>query len=368
MVMKLIANYAVWQGQQFNYMEKQISYNEKTIVRVIACGFCGSDKHTLEELNVPGASLGHEILAEVVHLGNNHKVVGGEKLSIGDRVILIPGKNCGECCHCLTHTGQANLCQHRTAHGWGLFSPNNFFAAGGFSTHIELMDDAWLVRVPESISNDVAVLAEPLAIAIRAVDRALSGTRADRDLGAVVAARAAIIGVGPIGYLIAYVLNTLGVDVVGFDISSWRCDFFSEHLGMPSVHMPIEDADKVDQYIAKYSPIQEFDLVFECGGTTSAFVASLIAVRKAGRVIELGNYIQHDLAEIDPSWICRKELDLIGFVLANPYTYKKVFDLLKRNSLEPLKMITNKINLSEIGKILAIDHPHEMKVIVQNDL
>lgn len=366
--MKLLSHYAIWQNRQFIFKEKLIPLNNKTVVKVIACGFCGTDKHTLEELDIPGLSLGHEILGEVVHLGNNHKVVAGDKLSVGDRVILIPGKNCGECCHCLTHTGKANLCQHRTAHGWGVFSTDTFFSAGGFSTHIELMDNAWLARVPENISNDIAVLAEPLAIAIRAVDRVLSGTRADRDLGAVVGARAGVIGLGPIGYLVSYVLSTLGADIVGFDVSSWRSNFFSERLGVPSVHISIEDAKKIDEYIEKHSPVKEFDMVFECGGTISAFISSLIAVRKAGRVIELGNYVQHDLAEIDPSWICRKELDLIGFVLANPYTYKKVFDLLGRHSLTSLEIITKRIKLSEIDKILTIDHPHEMKVIIENDL
>ncbi len=366
--MKVLSKHAIWDGSRFNHLEKEMLFKDRTIVKVISCGFCGTDKHTLEELNVPGVSLGHEILAEVVHLGSNHKVVGGEKLVVGDRVILIPGKNCGECYHCLTHTGHGNLCQHRTAHGWGYYSKDDFFPAGGFSTHVELMDDAWLVRVPDEIPNDIAVLAEPLAIAIRAVDRAISGIRPDRDLGAVVAGRAAVIGTGSIGYLVAYTLLSLGFDVVGFDISPWRCEFFKENLKLPCIHVPVEDSNKVDQYIIKQSPVQDFDVVFECGGTTSAFIASLIAVRKAGRVIELGNYIQHETAEIDPSWICRKELELIGFVLANPFTYVKVFDLLKRNSLDPLKMVTSRVGLSEVGKILEIDHPHQMKVIVENDL
>jgi len=366
--MDIVAHHALWNGTTFEIKQKNITCNDKTVVKVISCGFCGTDKHTIEELNTPGISLGHEILAEIVHLGSNHHVVGGEKVAVGDRVILIPGKNCGECAHCLSHTGYENLCQHRTAHGWGLFSEDNFFAAGGFSSYIEVMDDAWLVRVPSDISNDIAVLAEPLAIAVRAVERSLSGTRPDRDLGAVVAARAAVVGLGPIGYLVAYVLRSLGADVVGFDISSWRCQYFNDTLAFPAIHLPnIEASSKIEEYITKQSDTQDFDLVFECGGTTSAFVASLLAVRKAGRVIELGNYIQSDLAEIDPSWICRKELDVLGFVLANPFTYIKLFKLLALNNTEPLEIVTQKIPLSRIDELKAVDHRHNMKVIVEND-
>lgn len=366
--MNILSNYVLWQDQQFVPVTKTIEYGEKTVVRVISCGFCGTDSHTLKEADADGSSLGHEILAEIVHLGSNHRVVGGGQVSVGDRVILIPGKHCGECPHCTTHTAQGNLCQHRTAHGHGFYSADDFFVAGGFSSYIELMDDAWLFLVPEELPDDIAVLAEPLAICVRAVDRAISGIRPDRDLGAVVAGRAAVIGLGPIGYLITYVLQSLGFDVVGFEASPWRCDFAERNLGITAIHLPVEDAAQINQYISDRSPIQDFDVVFECGGTTSAFLAALIAVRKGGRIIELGNYIQHDTAEIDPSWICRKELELIGFNLANPFTYTKVFDLLKRNPLEPLGSMTHPIQLSELNQVLELDHHNAMKVIVRNDL
>ena len=363
----VISKYAIWESNEFTLKEKLIQFNERTVVKIIACGFCGTDKHSLQELAISGISLGHEILAEIVYLGSQHKVVGGQELEIGDRVIVIPGKNCGCCTHCLSHTGQSNLCQHRTAHGWGYFSHENFFAAGGFSTHIELMDDVWLAPVPKNISNDIAVLAEPLAIAVRAVDRAISGTRADRDLGSVVAMRAAVVGLGPIGYLIAYVLQSMGADVIGFDASEWRCKYLTDNLGFHAIHLPLAQAEDIGMHIENNSSIKDFDTVFECGGTTSAFVASLLAARKAGKVIVLGNYIQSADAEIDPAWICRKELDVIGFVLANPFTYKKVFNLLATYPLTGLDIVTNKIKLSELEKLLPLNHHQEMKVIIEND-
>ena len=365
--MSIVAKHAIWNGKNFEYKHKPILFSDNTVVKVLSCGFCGTDKHTLEELDVPGLSMGHEILAEIVYLGKSHNVVNGEEIKVGDRVILIPGKNCGECHHCLSHTGQGNLCQHRTAHGWGFYSENKFFAAGGLSTHIEVMKDAWLVRVPNEIPNDIAVLAEPLAIAVRAVDRALSGTRPDRDLGAIVAARAAVIGLGPIGYLVAYVLKSLGADVVGFDVEKSRCDFLKTTLGFPAITVDKAQPNSIVQSIEKTSPVKDFDLVFECGGTTSAFVASLLAVRKAGRVIELGNYIQEELAEIDPSWICRKELDVLGFVLANPFTYIKVFKLLALNPVDALSIVTKKLPLSQADDFLTLNHQQQMKVVVEND-
>ena len=360
--MNVLGKYAIWQEDKFIFIEKPISFNKRTVVKVISCGLCGTDKRTLEELNIPGMSLGHEILAEIIYVGSNYKVIGGQNISVGDRVIIIPGENCGKCQYC----GQDNLCQHRITHGWGIFSQNDFFAAGGFSSYIELMDNAWMMLVPNDIPDDVAVLAEPLGIAIRSVDYSMSMIRPEQNLA--VSARVGVIGCGSIGYLIAYVLDSLGAHVVGFDSSPEKCDFFSKNLGFQSIHIPIEDANKIDQYISKKSLIQDFDLVFECGGTTSAFIASLIAVKKSGRVIELGNYVQNRDAEIDPSWICSKELDILGFIVSSPFAYKKVFQFLRRNSLKPLKFMISKIGLSDLNKIFKLDYSQQMKVIIQNDL
>ncbi|MDR0270826.1 zinc-binding dehydrogenase [Paenibacillus sp.] len=366
--MNMLSKHLIWKDTGFVVQEKEIQTRKRTVVKVISCGWCGTDTHNLNESNISNLSLGHETLAEIVHLGENHNVVGGSKLAVGDRVILIPGKSCGVCEHCTTHSAQGNLCDHRTAHGHSYFAQNEFFAAGGFSSNIELMDDVWLAKVPDSIPNEIAVLAEPLAVCIRAVDRAISGTRPDRDLGAVVAGRAAVIGLGPIGYLTSYVLLTMGFDVVGFEQSPWRCEFAEKELGIKAITLPINDHNKINEYNLKNSSTTDFDVVFECGGTVSAFVASLLVVRKGGRVIEMGNYFQHETAEIDPSWICKKEIEVIGFKFGNPFTYLKVFNLLNRNSTEALKNMTFEIKLSDLNKILTIDHQNLMKVVVTNDL
>lgn len=366
----IISKYAVWTGDKFEVLEKTIIPGKNTIVKVISCAFCGTDKHSIEHSSsIASISFGHEILAEVIYLGGNHKVVSGKSVAVNDRVVVHPGKNCGVCPHCLSRTGHSNLCEHRKAHGHSDFSENDFFPAGGFSSYIEVMDDAWLIPVPKALNNDIAVLAEPLAIAVRAVDRALSGTRPDRDLGEVAAIRAAVIGTGPIGYLIAYVLKSIGADVVGFDLDSFKTTFFKKHLGFEAFTISYEQAKQLDKLILENSKIKDFDVAFECGGTTSAFVAALLAARKAGRVIELGNYIQKECAEIDPAWICRKELDVIGHVLASPYTYEKVFRLIEQVGIEPLMpLVTKKIHLSNIQEIPNLNYAEEMKVVIENDL
>jgi threonine dehydrogenase-like Zn-dependent dehydrogenase len=227
------------------------------------------------------------------------------------------------------------------------------------------MDDAWLHKIPSSIPDDLATLAEPLAIAIRAVDRALSGNRPERDLGAALAMRAAIIGTGSLGFLIAYVLKTLGAEVVGVDLSERRCDAFTRLLGFPSVQITSDDAKTIEARLAEAGVTHPLDVVFECGGSIEAFVASLQAVRRGGRVIELGNYIQDGSAEIDPAWICRKEIEVVGAVYANPFNYEKVFDVIRIGGTESLKgAITRRLPLADVSQLFETGTDAGIKTIV----
>ncbi len=359
------ATHAVWDGGRFVFRTKRIVPGRRTVLRVIACGCCGTDRHALAQPTADGISPGHEIVAEVVHLAENHKVVGGRPVRQGDRVILVPGKHCGLCGDCLTRTGRENLCGHRTKHGWSAYSATEFFPAGGFSTHIELMDDAWLHTVPDWVPDDVASLTEPLAIAIRAVDRALAGTRPERDLGAAIAMRTAVIGVGSLGFLVSYALKSLGAEVVGVDLSAQKCLAFSETLGFPAVLVHEADAKEIESRLAAAGVAHPLDVVFECGGSLEAFVASLMAVRRGGRVIELGNYIQTGEVAIDPALICRKEIELFGAVYANPFNYEKVFEVVRRAGTQPLTAaITSHIPFERINDAFSAGGGQGTKTIV----
>jgi threonine dehydrogenase-like Zn-dependent dehydrogenase len=359
------STHAVWEQGAFTFKKKTITFGRRTVLRTLACGCCGTDRHAIKLASAEGISIGHEILGEIIHLGDNHKVVGGRPLAIGDRVVLIPGKHCGVCFDCLTRPGRENLCDHRSKHGWSAYSETDFFPAGGFSSHIELMDDAWLHKVPDHVPNDIAALAEPLAIAIRAVDRAISGNRPERDLGAAIAMRAAVVGVGSLGFLIAYVLKTLGAEVVGIDLSADKCSTFQRLLGYPAVQVEKSDARGVEAKLASLGINHPIDVVFECGGTIEAFVSSLLAVRRGGRVIELGNYIQDESADIDPAWICRKEIDIVGAVYANPFNYEKVFDVVALGGIEALEgAITQRLPLERLNDVFLPESNPGIKTLV----
>src|SRR5882762_4121792 len=86
---------------------------DDVLVRVRACGICGSDVHGMDGKTgrrIPPLVMGHEAAGEVVEVGGN---VGD--LRAGDRVTFDSTVYCGRCFHCAR--GEANLCDNREVLG-----------------------------------------------------------------------------------------------------------------------------------------------------------------------------------------------------------------------------------------------------------
>jgi threonine dehydrogenase-like Zn-dependent dehydrogenase len=341
--------------------------HETTIVKTIATGVCGTDLHVLRDdgRNFPfPISLGHEILAEVVRVSTTTRVLGGDRLSVGDRVVVVPDVACGDCVTCLTYGAQNHLCDNKQVHGFSRFDPQQHSPLGGFSTFIELIDGVFVQKIPNDMPTERAVLGEVLAVAIRATERGLAANRADVGLGALVNGLAAVIGLGPIGCCVALTLQSLGFRVIGFDRNTWRTNYAYSKLDIDTlaVYGEVESTVDAAKSIGKYGA---FDLVVECAGEPNAFGAALEIVRKEGKVVVLGHYISNGLIAIDPSLICRKDIEVIGSGLTGPISYLKAIGLLSTSPLPFERLVTDRLPLAEIGSILPLRKRGQyMKAIV----
>lgn len=159
--------------------------SEHTIARVTACGMCGTDVHLCagNGLIPMPISLGHEFVVEVVQAGTGLRSVTGETVHAGDRVVVVPGRSCGDCPACRQSPGLTNLCEHRVAHGLGTFDTARPLL-GGMSDLVVLEPGMWVCPVPPQLDDVTAALTEPAAVAIRIAERASSGPRPDIGLGA----------------------------------------------------------------------------------------------------------------------------------------------------------------------------------------
>lgn len=149
------------------------------VVRVVACGLCGSDVEKLTPAHA-GAVLGHEVVA---------------RLADGRRVALVHHVSCGECARCLA--GHESTCE-------GFAAPT--IRPGGFAERVA--SQGW-VELPDAWADWRGTMVEPLACVLRGAARVPRG-------------RVLIVGNGFVGRLFGAVLERRGDDVFAVDVDPRR--------------------------------------------------------------------------------------------------------------------------------------------------
>ncbi len=244
-------------------------------LEVLAASLCGTDVE--EYLNGPNlvplhsvhpstghrgpVVLGHEIVGVVKHAGEQAQAAGW---IAGTRVVPGSGVSCGRCRWCCA--GRSNLCT--TYYTIGLH------CHGGL---------AQLVNVPVSVcrhvSDDIpashAVMAQPLAVALHAVQRCcLTG-------GEIVM----VVGVGGVGSLVVAGCIDRGVTVLAVDIAAGRLEKARALGARAIVHAGEEDARVAVQRLTANAGA---DVVVEASGSPDGLSLALGSVRAGGVVNIVG--------------------------------------------------------------------------------
>jgi threonine dehydrogenase-like Zn-dependent dehydrogenase len=154
------------------------------VARTRLTGICGSDAKqvfmdfgddytdsALNGLFTFPTVLGHEVVADVVEVGP-----AVSTLEVGQRVVLNPWLSCGPrgidppCGSC--RAGDYSLCWHFTQGplAAGIHTGTSKDAPGGFAEYLPA-HESMLIPVPESVSDEVAVLADPFAVSLHSVTR-----------------------------------------------------------------------------------------------------------------------------------------------------------------------------------------------------
>src|SRR5436305_2481063 len=161
----------------------------EVLVRIAACGICGSDVHGYDGSSgrrIPPLVMGHEASGVIVAVGSDVT-----RLRENDRVTFDSTIYCGACDYCLR--GQVNLCDKREVLG---VSTPDFRRAGAFAEYV-VVPERLTYRLPDEVSFTAAAMIEPIAVAVHAVSLA---NVAD-------GASAVVVGAGMIGLLSLQVLS-----------------------------------------------------------------------------------------------------------------------------------------------------------------
>ena len=236
------------------------------VVRVGACGVCGSDihaaKHSDSVLGRPlpaGTILGHEFAGEVVEVGPG----AGERWRIGDRIAGFPIFSCGTCEAC--RSGRVAHC--RAARFVGLSGAQGAYAEYACAS------SAHSVPLASHVSFGAASVAEPLAVCLHAARFAMP----------LRGASVLILGAGPIGLLLAAVCRHHGArDVVVSDLVGARAERALLVGATGAIDASREDTRESFRAIAGRRPTVVFDAA---GGTGTLDLAMDLAGRDARIVV-----------------------------------------------------------------------------------
>jgi (R,R)-butanediol dehydrogenase / meso-butanediol dehydrogenase / diacetyl reductase len=254
------------------------------LLEVTRAAICGTDSSEWAHgplLAQPPVVLGHEFVGRVIEAGPD---VDG--VAVGDRMACGAGISCGECDWC--RAGRTNLCAHYRTLG--------LHVDGGLAKYVTAPAKICR-RVPDSLSDDAAATAQPLAVALHAVRR--SGVEPGQSC--------AVLGVGGIGAFVVAGAAARGASpLIALDIDEDRLDT-ARRLGA-DVTIDARGLDLAEAILSATGG-EGADVVIEATGAPHAPAAALAAARRGGRVLLVG--LQSAPRELDLLGFTVREVDLV---------------------------------------------------------
>ena len=292
------------------------------VVRVAACGICGSDLRYVRLGGLAGPSerpmpLGHELSGVVDAVGTEVS-----NLAPGTRVVLNP-----------------TACGNMIGNGGG---------EGGFTPRLLVRDaaaGASLFPIPAEIPTDVAALAEPLGVGMNAVDRALARP----------GDKVAVFGAGPIGLAAVAALRDRGVeDVVAVDLSPRRLEIASALGARATVDAERENPWKRLRALHGEEPVMgapmaATDAYVEASGAAAVIPKILQHAKGEARLSVVALHGQE--IPVNFLLVMMKQLTIRG-AMEYPEDYTDSLELLARWDLSP--MISHRFPLERFHEALAV--------------
>lgn len=313
------------------------------LIRVAACGICGSDVHGFDGSSgrrIPPIVMGHEAAGVVAEIGD-----GVTRFAPGDRVTFDSTVFCGECPFC--RRGEVNLCDRRQVLG---VSCGDYRRAGAFAEFVTVPERI-AHRLPPSLSFAEAAMLEPTAVALHAV--AVSQLRGGET--------ALVLGAGMIGLLTLQAARAAGCSRVFIaDIDATRLDL-AQKLGATDV-LHLSGPDLAREILAQTGT--GVDVALEAVGREQTIDTAIAAVRKGGTVTLIGNITPQ--VTIPLQAVVSRQLRLQG-TAASAGEYPEAIDLIARGVIQVKPLITAVAPLEDGPRWFDRLHAHEpnlMKIVL----
>jgi len=312
------------------------------LVRVEACGICGSDVMEWYRIDKVPLVLGHEIAGQIVEVGN-----GVTQYKKGDRISASHHVPCNTCHYCLK--GHHTVCETlRQTH----------FYPGGFAEYLRLPAinvDRGVYLLPDEVSFEEATFIEPLACVLRG----------QRLAGMQIGYSILVIGSGIAGLLHIHLAKTMGAGtIIATDIVEYRLQQAKRFGADFTIHAK----ENLPNYIREINDGKLADIVVICTSAPSAVSQALNSVERGGTVLFFAPTkpgVTIPLSINDIFW--RNERTLISSYAGNRAEHVLALELIRNHRVQVREMITHRFPLAQIqsGFQLVANGKECLKVIIE---
>jgi (R,R)-butanediol dehydrogenase/meso-butanediol dehydrogenase/diacetyl reductase len=313
-------------------------------VKVSLAGICGTDLKEYEAgpgmiaVDKAPLVLGHEFAGKVVAVGK-----GVTNFKVGERVTGVGYWFCGECYYC--KRGMYNLCLNGGFTG---------LTVDGCMAEYAVVPSYAVYKLPDSVSDELGALVEPLAVALHAV----------RQGNVRLGDRVAIVGDGTIGLCTLLAARAAGASEV-YVVSKHRGrGEIALSMGATAVINP-DDGDPVKQ-VASLTEGIGVDVSFECVGHPDTPQLAVDLARKGGTTVIVGVF------EKPSSFHFQSVMFYQRTIVGSPiyvHEAKTAITLLADKRIDPRRLITAKVPLKDAVEMgfekLIKDKEHEVKILLQ---
>ncbi len=319
--------------------------DDEVLVRVRACGICGSDIHGYDGSTgrrIPPLVMGHEAAGVIDRAGR-----GVRDFKAGDRVTFDSTVSCGHCDFC--KSGRINLCDNRTVLG---VSCGEYRRHGAFAEYVSVPARI-LYKLPDNLPFERAALIEAVSIAVHAVSR-----HVPKPDDTVV-----VVGSGMIGVLVIQVLKDKGCrHIVAVDVDNDKLAL-AQRIGAAHTLNP-ENGD-IPAAVRDLTNGRGADASFEVVGHGNTVLTAIRSLRKGGTVVLVGNLSPK--VELPLQEVVSREISVLGSC-ASSGEIPECIDLLARGAVNVDPLISLKASLDDAPGLFERLYSGDkalMKVILQ---
>ena len=309
-------------------LEMPVVGPDDVLIKVMACGVCGTDVHIFEgdegaAGTPPKTVLGHEFAGVVEAFGAN--VTG---IKAGDRVSVDPNKMCGSCYFC--KNGLGHFCERMR----GIGTTEN----GGFAEYCAV-PASQVYHIGDQTTFEQAAMAEPLACCLHGIDMC----------NITPACTVVIIGGGMIGLLMIQLAKLAGAhQIILLEPVAAKREV-GKSLGADFCIDPINES--VTEIFANKG-INRVQVVIECVGRKSTIEQAVKIAGKKSTVMMFGLTRPEEEISIKPFEFFKNEIELKASFI-NPYTQTRALELIDSKKIDVDSMIYKVDTLENLPAILA---------------